>query len=302
MRLHSIVLKNYRCFRDLTVMFQPGFNVVAGVNGSGKTSILKGVREALAGYATDLALPFPVFHPLAESTAVRVRSAVTAGRYRFEENYPVEIAAKGEAFEQAVDWTTTKMDQARHATREGRLPGQVWRSLQSAENAPLTLPIIAFYPAYRNWQSTQPDEMGAATERPSRLDGYRYWWEAASDSAALQQWAIGKSQERLQLASDRAVKWPDVLDDELAIVNVALAVALDGASGIRYDFTRKSLLVEWQDDAPPTEFRNCAPRCLPLRDRRIQGAQSGCGDGPDRTDRQERGLTLDSLLRESRAA
>lgn len=258
MRLNSIVLKNYRCFRDLTVTFRPGFNVIAGVNGSGKTSILKGVREALTAYASYISVPGGTVPPFAEPSAVRVEMNVTAGRYRFEERYPVHVAGVGEAFGQFVEWTTAKTVQAGHVHSEGNPPGLVWRSMQSAQGdaAPFTLPIIAFYPAYRNWQPAQPDEMRAAMERPSRLDGYRYWWEAASDSAALQQWAISKSQERLQLSSDRAVKWHDVVDDELAMVNVALAAAVDGASGIRYDFTQKSLLVEWQDDAPPTEFRN----------------------------------------------
>ena len=44
MRLDSIHLTNYRGHADLKVDFGPGFNVVVGVNGSGKTSLLRGVR------------------------------------------------------------------------------------------------------------------------------------------------------------------------------------------------------------------------------------------------------------------
>ena len=50
MRLDSIHLTNYRCFEKLKVEFAPGFNVLCGVNGSGKTSLLKGS-------------PFKVFAP-----------------------------------------------------------------------------------------------------------------------------------------------------------------------------------------------------------------------------------------------
>ena len=258
MRLRSIALKNYRCFSGLSVAFQAGFNVIAGANGSGKTSLLKGVREALTGYATGLPMPGPMLQPFAEPSAVRVQSTVAAGRYRFEEKYPVEVVAEGEVFGQAIGWAVTKLDQADGAQWEGELPGPLWQSTQLVREdaAPLTLPIIAFYPAYRNWQPAQPNEMSAAADRPSRLDGYRVWWEAPSDSLALQQWAISKSQERLQLSADRAVKWHAIVDDELAMVNVALAAAVDGAAGIRYDFTQKSLLIEWDGDTPPTEFRN----------------------------------------------
>ena len=265
MRLDSIVLKNYRCFRELPVTFRPGFNVIAGVNGSGKTSILKGVREALTGLTSYMPIPYGHFVPLGEPNAARIQSTASAGRYRFEDKFPVDVAAIGEAFGRSVEWTVTKADQAVPARWTGAPPGQVWQSMQSAQipggvetadSAPVTLPIIAFYPAYRNWQSVQPNEMSAATERPSRVDGYRSWWEAASDSVALQQWAISKSQERLQLQAQRGVKWDDIVDDELAMVNVALTAAVEGAAGIRYDFTQKSLLVEWRGEAPPTEFRN----------------------------------------------
>lgn len=258
MRLSSITLKNYRCFRDLSVTFQPGFNVIAGVNGSGKTSILKGVREALTGYTNHMPVPAGFLTPFAEPSAVRVQSMITAGRYRFEEQYPANVSAQGEIFGRSLAWTVTKADQASPVGLTGELPGQVWNSMQPALQAaaPLTLPIVAFYPAYRNWQGAQPNEMSAATERPSRMDGYRIWWEAASDSVGLQQWAISKSQERLQLSADRAVKWHAIADDELAMVNMALTAAVDGAAGIRYDFTQKSLLIEWDSDTPPTEFRN----------------------------------------------
>ncbi len=258
MKLNSIVLKNYRCFRDLSVTFQPGFNVVAGVNGSGKTSILKGVREALTGYTNFMPIPERNVNAFAERGAVRVQPTVAGGRYRFEEMYPVEVSANGEAFGQTVAWTTAKAGQPSPLIVRGQTPAQVWQSMQSSEQqtARLTLPVIAFYPAYRNWQPAEPNEMSAATERASRTDGYRLWWEAASDHVALQRWAISKSQERLQLLTDRTVNRDEILDDELALVNFALAAAVDGAAGIRFDFIQKSLLVEWRDGAPPTEYRN----------------------------------------------
>lgn len=268
MRLNSIALKNYRGFRDLSVTFQPGFNVIAGVNGSGKTSVLKGVREALIGYTTQLpaqAGPTEAANPFLESGAVRVQSTVAAGRYRFEEQYPVIVLAEGESFGRHVRWAVSKSTETSHFQWEGDGPGQVWRSMQSAHELagavvqpvqPLTLPIVAFYPAYRSWPPAHPNEMSAAIERPSRMNGYTHWWEAASDSVALQRWVISKSQERLQLSSERSVKWDDIADDELAMVNMALAAVVDGAAGIRYDFTQKSLVVQWHGETPPTEFRN----------------------------------------------
>ncbi|MGN4155110.1 AAA family ATPase [Burkholderia gladioli] len=262
MRLDSIVLENYRGFRHLSVRFQPGFNVLAGVNGSGKTSILKGAREALTGLTYHLSLPSANLAPFGELGSVRVESTVAAKRYRFEEQYPAQVEAIGEAFGQAMSWSVALPKPIGGLQFGGRQPGQVWQAASSDQNpddspmnSPRSLPIVAFYPAYRQWPQAQVNEMLAATERPSRLDGYRYWWEAAGESSALQQWTISKSMERLQLVSDRSVRWDAINDDELAMVNTALAAVVEGAKGIRYDFAQKCLLIEWQGEATPTEFR-----------------------------------------------
>lgn len=262
MRLDSIVLKNYRGFRHLPIKFQPGFNVLAGVNGSGKTSILKGAREALTGLTYHLSLPNANLAPFGEAGSVRVESIVAAGRYRFEEQYPAQVDVVGEAFGKALAWSVAKINSAGGMQLDGQQPGALWHAAFSGQNADDTpstadraLPIVAFYPAYRLWPHAQVNEMVAATERPSRMDGYRYWWEAAGDSLALQQWAISKSMERLQLTSERSVRWDEVDDDELGMVNTALAAVVEGGKGIRYDFSQKTLLIEWLGEVPPTEFR-----------------------------------------------
>jgi len=41
MYISSIRVHNFRCFRDTTVEFQPGLNVIIGENNSGKTTLLK---------------------------------------------------------------------------------------------------------------------------------------------------------------------------------------------------------------------------------------------------------------------
>ena len=41
MYISRIRVQNFRCFRDTTVEFQPGLNVIIGENNSGKTTLLK---------------------------------------------------------------------------------------------------------------------------------------------------------------------------------------------------------------------------------------------------------------------
>ena len=54
MRLDQLHIQNFRCYEDATFDFQPGFNLVVGVNGSGKTSLLQAVAN-VPGFGDRLA-------------------------------------------------------------------------------------------------------------------------------------------------------------------------------------------------------------------------------------------------------
>lgn len=258
MRIDSINLVNYRCHASLKVDFKLGFNVIVGVNGSGKTSLLKAICDALTGFSNYLSLNRN--HPaLKDENVVRLKGEAIQGRYRFEPQYPVQVTAAADAFEVVCIWTTQKNSQVDHPQTTGQPPGQIWQSRQQAmgqpgEEAParLNLPIIAFYRANRHWNQPQLNEMQAATARNARTDGYASWWDASLDSSALQYWVIGKCLERFQTSSETGTPFDDIQLDELALVNQALALAVEGAKGLKYDLKQKSLLVEWSSAVEPT--------------------------------------------------
>lgn len=265
MKLESIHLANYRCHADLAVKFGPGFNVVVGINGSGKTSLLKGICDSLYG----LIVVMNAHHnqPMNEPGHVRLFAENLGGRYRYEPQYPVKVCAAGEAFGTGCVWTLTKTSQVGNAVLSGKFPGQVWQTINQVGNPTSDgiqqfpcLPLAAFYRANRNWNQPQPHEMQAATQRNSRMDGYANWWDASLDSSALQGWAIAKCLERFQTSSETGVSFDGIVDDELALVNTALVAAVEGAKGLRYDLKQKSLLVEWTPifgtTRDPTAFEN----------------------------------------------
>ncbi len=269
MRFESIHLTNYRCHANLQVDFQPGFNVIVGVNGSGKTALLTALCDALTGFSNYLSLANGNYDALSNPNVARLKGEAIHGRYRFEPQYPVQVSAIAEAFEPAsvCNWTVEKTSQVDHPQYGGTPPGQVWRGKQQAGgqqgeaiHSRMALPIMAFYRANRHWNQPQPHEMQAATARNARTDGYASWWDASLDSNALQTWVIGKCLERLQTSSESGTPFDDIDSDELALVNQALAAAMEGIRGLKYDLKQKSLLVEWKTSdaaAPqPTAFEN----------------------------------------------
>jgi predicted ATP-binding protein involved in virulence len=260
MLFHSIQIQNYRLYSDFGVKFRPGMNVVAGVNGSGKTSLLKAVREVMTGFTQLWPISGGVDGGTLQEPDVRIQVTSENGRFRFEPQYPASINASATAFGSECDWTLLRRSQANSIEWNGSFPGKPLApgghaAMQSETST--TLPVLAFYPAYRQWPGSVVNEMAAATQRESRTDGYHGWSEASSEVSVLLRWAIGKSLERLQLASERGPAPVAVNDDELAIVNAALVKVVEGVHGLRYDFARKALVVDWSERGrSPTLFDN----------------------------------------------
>lgn len=247
MKLTAIHLQNYRAHRDLKVEFGAGFNVVAGINGSGKTSLLKGVGDGLMWMMMHSPLSFGTQYVDGRDW-VHVQQQLHAGRYRFESLYPVRISvegvSEGRKFHFAVDKANAESDPA----YQGETPlGQNDRSnsREGVVQDTKSLPVIVFYRANRQWLGQGSNFMQAATEKHSRLDGYKGWWDAAVHIEDLQNWVISKCLERFQYSSETGKRFDEIDDDELALVNKALSDAIEGIGGLRYDMQQKSLLVDW---------------------------------------------------------
>ena len=252
MKLKSIHLQNYRAHKDLTVKFDAPFTVVAGVNGSGKTSLLEGIAEVLpcfsvgAQYTETPSFPLDSFKGI---NFVHLRTDETNGRFRFERQYPVQIAADSELYGMEMEWEAVKYDGVTKAQYTNNIRGDIVQETMQ--------PLFAFYRARRSWQADDQiiNETRAAQEKPSRLNGYENWKNAETSVASLQNWIIAKCLERYQWCSETGSLFNEITNDELALVNLALRQAVENIGGLRYDLYQKCMLVEW-GSAAPVSFDN----------------------------------------------
>ncbi|MBD8528580.1 MULTISPECIES: AAA family ATPase [unclassified Massilia] len=266
MRIEQIRLTNYRGHEDLTLDFEQRFNVIVGSNGSGKTSVLNSLCDALSALLINTPSSSGYHLVFSDPDIARIKAETVNGRVRFEPQYPVCVAARGIVLGTVCNWAISKSAPDTYPDYSGDSPSNVLaktlKGLNPSDDSgnTVTLPLIAFYRATRQWNQPQPNELSAATSRHSRADGYSRWWDASNDSSALQGWVIAKCLERFQISSETGIAFDDIKDDELAMVNRALQEAVEGIKGLKYDLKQKSLLVEWQatNEGPrdSTSFQN----------------------------------------------
>ena len=54
MKLKSIELQNFRCYENLRIELDKSFNIIVGINGTGKTAILEAARIAIGSLYSEV--------------------------------------------------------------------------------------------------------------------------------------------------------------------------------------------------------------------------------------------------------
>jgi predicted ATP-binding protein involved in virulence len=252
MRIDQLKVQNFRFFEQATFDFSPGFNLFAGVNGSGKTSLLKAVAGSLATPINGLGESTVWLH--AQETNARLALVELQGRVRYERCYPVRLEVKGEMAGQARDWW---MEESGPGGNQTKWEHTIFFALTGiaasiAQGGTGVLPIVTFYTAERQWTLAGVGADTAVRQQDSRLDGYTSWQDASLDMKGLETWVVAKSLERLEAVFNGAQVLSAPLD-ELDLVNSAVAEAVPGAKGLRYDIKYRRLVLEWEN-AVPTPF------------------------------------------------
>lgn len=248
MYIRAFSVSNYRGFNKAEFKFHRGLNLIIGINGSGKSSILRGIRSALGSFVGGLAKDGSNAGLQVED--VRLEYGEVFGKVRYERMFPTKLQITCSISNVEHSWTVELRDEN---PLFGVEPQSFQIGIQFADqlgvNTERLLPLIVFYGPFRNGAIGGGSIGTAASERVSRLDAYKSWSNAFPDRTALENWVIGKTLEKLQLLSE-SISLPEEAD-ELSLVNRAISDCIPDCRGLKFDLRRRSLIVDFGDHFLP---------------------------------------------------
>jgi predicted ATP-binding protein involved in virulence len=173
MRIEKITLKNFRGFKETTLELNHQCNVIIGINGTGKTALLEGMKISIGSLMLGMdKVKERLYSPgIDKKQDVHVSSA---DREWATPQFPVEVEATGIVLNNSITWsrklsglnnsTTTK--DANSIREQSELIQQEVRN----EKANLIFPLVSFYNTDR-FKKDRPDDKGIEPYG-SRLRGY----------------------------------------------------------------------------------------------------------------------------------
>lgn len=263
MKLDAIEIENFKLFKHEKFEFNPNFNLIVGVNGSGKTSLLNAVAVAVAGWAHAFIKDKNNLRPIEDKEIREIQVD-----QRFDKTKRTEIKAFGTALvvsplgncaEGMAEWQRSRNEgdfetvtsanmrykypnaegysDAPYNVRFPKLAQDIFNYIEEGEH--FDLPIIAFYECNRLWKSKDAiDIEETAKRRNSRFEPYIDCFHTGADDKAIAQWLL--SEELISLQQN-------MVTPILKAIKFAAISALENCCGFKFDFKEKRVMVEFNE-------------------------------------------------------
>lgn len=200
MKVNSMDLANFRCFKETRIEFNKHFNVLVGNNGAGKSTILDalaiGIGSFLSGFSGVKGSSIHIDDATYKTTTI-------GSRIDWNPQFPVEIIINGEIFSEKMQWKRSLNGLGRRTTYGDAknimsVASRLQEEIQHGELETI-LPIIAYYGTGRLWmQKKQKRIVSSKSTKWNRLDGYQDCLDVASNEKLMMNWFMAMTYIQIQ--------------------------------------------------------------------------------------------------------
>lgn len=245
LRLDSLTLNNFRCFKKCSIDLHPKLTVFVAENAQGKTAILDAIGIALDVFVTAIASEGKP-HGFDRDSVHLIRGDGN----KMEPSLPTEFHAEGYADSNFVKWSralTKYNERARTSTKDtkalcaaaDRLRSRATSFSPNGTDLPPVLPIVAFYGTGRLWSEHRlTDSKKVATPSgPVRFSAYLDCLSSSSSFKSFVAW-YEKAFNDLRSPTSKARGPEERLEKQIAAVQEAVRTALEptGWTSIGWEF------------------------------------------------------------------
>ena len=207
MNLSNVKIKNFRNIEELDINFKPGFNLIKGKNGKGKTSVLEAIAVGLGGFISGITGVSTRHFNIDEVRTEYLK--IGDGSYSKKYHVPTEVTIAAQLYGEEYQWTRGKS--SIKASRSTTQPRDICRRAEKmAEDDNVELPILAYIGAGRVWNQMRQKWENPFRKHYFRTEGYTDALIEASNEKLLMSWCVKMEQiswqKEKKIAEYEAVK------------------------------------------------------------------------------------------------
>lgn len=207
MQLKNVSIKNFKGIEEKNIIFKPGFNLIKGSNGMGKTSILEAIAVGLGGFIAGL--PDVTTRHFSSDEVRNVYTRLGDGSYDRTYVMPVEVSMEAVLDGEKFRWTRGKS--SINASRSTTQPRDICRKAEKmAEDNSTEFPVLVYLSAGRVWSQRRERTENIFRKQYFRAVGYTDALIDASSVKLLLNWCMKMEmvawQKEKRIAEYEAVK------------------------------------------------------------------------------------------------
>lgn len=201
MQIKSVDIRNFRGIAESSIDFKPGFNLIKGENGKGKTSILEAIAVGLGGFIagfSDVAT-----RHFSKDEIRKIIELTGDGSCNETYRVPIEVTIKADFDGEEYEWTRRRNSVS--ASRSTIQPRSICKKAEEMSlDSEAEYPVLIYEGAGRVWSQKREKSENVFKKKYPRSAGYIDTLLEASNIKLLLNWCVKMEQISWQKAQEIA--------------------------------------------------------------------------------------------------